>query len=154
MTALVALDGVSRRYGTAGPAVLDSVSLEIEAGESVAIVGPSGSGKSTLLNLIGALDRPSAGRVVLDGQDLAGLDEDELAGVRNQKVGFVFQSHHLLPQCTALENVLVPTLVHPDAKLRGAAPERARALLERVGLSARIDHRPAQLSGGWRSCAP
>lgn len=153
MTALLQLEGVSRRYegvedGVPGPLVLDDVSLRIEAGESVAIVGPSGSGKSTLLNLIGALDRPTSGRVVLDGQDLAQLDEVALARVRNAKVGFVFQSHHLLPQCTALENVLVPTLVHTDAALVAEAPLRARQLLERVGLGPRVDHRPAQLSGG------
>jgi predicted ABC-type transport system involved in lysophospholipase L1 biosynthesis ATPase subunit len=156
--ALVQLEAVGRRYpGPAGkddgPEVLADVSLRVAAGESVAVVGPSGSGKSTLLNLIGALDRPTTGRVLLAGRDLAGLDELELARVRNTEVGFVFQSHHLLPQCTALENALVPTLVHPDAELRAGAEARARELLERVGLGGRADHRPAQLSGGERQRA-
>jgi len=154
---LVELQGVSRRYAGAGgsregaptgPLVLADVSLSIAAGESVAVLGPSGSGKSTLLNLIGALDRPTSGRVLLEGTDLGALDDDALARVRNEKLGFVFQAHHLLPQCTALENVLVPTLVHPDASLRAGAEGRARELLARVGLGARADHRPAQLSGG------
>jgi predicted ABC-type transport system involved in lysophospholipase L1 biosynthesis ATPase subunit len=148
-SALLELEGVSRRYDTgSGLLVLDGVSLAIAQAESVAVVGPSGSGKSTLLNLMGALDRPSAGRVRLEGRDLGELGEDELARVRNEKVGFVFQAHHLLPQCTALENALVPTLVHPDRALRRGAPQRARELLLRVGLAERADHRPAQLSGG------
>ena len=158
--ALVQLEGVGRRYpgpggggphgADGGPEVLADLSLEITGGEAIAIVGPSGSGKSTLLNLIGALDRPTSGRVALSGRDLAGLAEDELARVRNTEVGFVFQSHHLLPQCTALENALVPTLVHPDAELRAGAEARAKALLDRVGLGQRADHRPGQLSGGER----
>jgi predicted ABC-type transport system involved in lysophospholipase L1 biosynthesis ATPase subunit len=152
--ALLELEGVVRRFpgarrdGSDGPLVLDAVSLAVEEGESLAIVGPSGSGKSTLLHLMGALDRPTAGRVLLAGRDLGALDEVERARVRNEELGFVFQAHHLLPQCTALENALVPTLVHRDRGLRDAAPERARALLDRVGLAARADHRPAQLSGG------
>lgn len=149
---LLRLVGVRKSFspvaGAAASEVLRGVDLTVQRGDSLAILGPSGSGKSTLLNLIGALDSPSAGRVLLDGRDLAELREDELARVRNRDVGFVFQSHHLLPQCSALENVLVPTLVLDDKELRQAAPERARRLLERVGLGARVDHRPAQLSGG------
>jgi predicted ABC-type transport system involved in lysophospholipase L1 biosynthesis ATPase subunit len=153
---LLELEGVVRRFPLSagaggedgGPLVLDGVTLAVEPGESLAIVGPSGSGKSTLLHLMGALDRPTAGSVRLAGRDLGGLDEVERARVRNQELGFVFQAHHLLPQCTALENALVPSLVHADPELRRSAPERARALLERVGLGARVDHRPAQLSGG------
>jgi len=152
--ALLELEGVSRRYPSAageagsGPLVLDGVSLVIAPGESVAVVGPSGSGKSTLLNLMGALDRPTSGRVRLEGRDLGELGDDELARLRNGKIGFVFQAHHLLPQCTALENALVPSLVHADRALRRGAPERARELLARVGLAERAGHRPAQLSLG------
>lgn len=127
--------------------VLKFISMEVEAGKSVAIVGPSGSGKSTLLNIIGALDLPSSGSVTLEGQDLAGLGESAKAAIRNTKIGFVFQQHHLLPQCSVLENVLVPTLVKTSSS-HEAAESRARDLLEQVGLSARLDYRPAQLSGG------
>ncbi|MFM8419934.1 MAG: ABC transporter ATP-binding protein, partial [Verrucomicrobiota bacterium] len=132
--------------GDAPPlAVLRDASLVVRKGEAVAIIGPSGSGKSTLLNVVGTLDRPDAGEVWLDGQNLAGLDDDALAAVRRDRVGFVFQSHHLLPHCTVLENVLVPVLAgHPAAT---AAIERARSLLDRVGLSGRIDHLPGRLSG-------
>jgi len=151
---LLELTDVTRTFHAVGggeaPVVLEGVSLSLESGEALAIVGSSGAGKSTLLNIIGGLDRPTSGRVVLDGRDLAELDADELAGVRNRELGFIFQSHHLLPQCTALENVLVPTLVLADAAARAAAPERAKGLLERVGLGERIDHRPGQLSGGER----
>lgn len=151
---LLELTDVTRTFHAVGggdaPVVLQGVSLSLEAGEALAIVGSSGAGKSTLLNIIGGLDRPTSGRVVLDGRDLAELDADELAGVRNRELGFIFQSHHLLPQCTALENVLVPTLVLADASARAAAPERAKSLLQRVGLGQRIDHRPGQLSGGER----
>src|SRR5690349_15430198 len=94
--------------------VLENISLEISSGESVAVVGPSGSGKSTLLNIIGTLDKPTNGKVFLEGQDLSGHDEEKLAEIRNRQVGYIFQSHHLLPQCTVLENVLVPTLAAKD----------------------------------------
>ena len=130
--------------------MLRDVTLEIGRGESVAIVGPSGSGKSTLLNIMGTLDRPSSGQVLLDGQELSRLDDIQLAAVRNRGIGFIFQSHHLLPQCTVLENVLVPTLPTKDAALRNGAAVRARRLLEKVGLGARLTHRPGQLSGGER----
>ena len=153
-TPLLRLIQVSKRYvstlNTDPIRILDSISIEVRAGESVAIVGPSGSGKSTLLNLIGTLDRPSAGQVLLDGQDLSGLDDAALAQVRNRRIGFVFQAHHLLPQCTVLENVLLPTLAAGDTPLRREAPGRARELLARVGLGARVTHRPGQLSGGER----
>lgn len=130
-------------------AVLSDVNLELLAGESVSIVGPSGSGKSTLLNIMGGLDRPTEGKVELEGRDLALMKDDELARVRNRSIGFIFQSHHLLPQCTAMENVLVPTLVNGDLD-RTRARQRAAQLLERVGLKDRLHHRPGQLSGGER----
>src|SRR5437762_10967957 len=161
------LNDVSKRYespgGTEAVSVLRDVTLEIPRGESLAITGPSGSGKSTLLNIIGTLDRPTAGQVLLDGQDLSRLDDVQLAAVRNQQLGFVFQSHYLLPQCTVLENVLVPTLAKTghasgqaaaDGRIPNAssesAEERANRLLDRVGLHARTGHRPGQLSGGER----
>jgi ABC-type lipoprotein export system ATPase subunit len=153
-SALLTLIDIAKRYdssdGAATIAVLDGISFEIRRGESIAIVGPSGSGKSTLLNIIGTLDHPTSGRVALDGQDLTRLDDLQLAEVRNRQIGFVFQSHHLLPQCTLLENVLVPTLARKDRANRDGATERAKKLLERVGLSGRLSHRPGQLSGGER----
>jgi ABC-type lipoprotein export system ATPase subunit len=130
--------------------VLRGVSLTLAAGETVAVVGPSGSGKSTLLNLIGALDAPSSGRVILSGRDLAGLGEADLARVRNRELGFVFQLHHLLPQCTVLENVLIPTLALAVSDEGGDPGERARQLLDRVGLGTRLHELPGRLSGGER----
>jgi len=129
--------------------VLRGVTLDIVQGESLAITWPSGSGKSTVLNIIGTLDRPTAGRVMLAGKDLSQLDEVELATIRNQQIGFVFQSHFLLPQCSVLENVLVPTLVNKGPS-RNGAEDRATQLLARVGLGQRLEHRPGQLSGGER----
>ncbi len=152
---LLELVDVSKQYDgpAAPPPVLRGVSLQVAAGESLAIVGPSGCGKSTLLNLIGALDRPTSGRVLLNGTDLATLDDRRLALVRNREIGFVFQLHHLLPQCTVLENVLVPTLV-AGAMSPGETPEqRAKRLLGRVGLADRADYFPGQLSGGERQRA-
>lgn len=128
--------------------VLRGITLELKAGENLAIVGPSGSGKSTLLSILGTLDAPTSGRVVLDGQDPATLDEPALAAFRNRKIGFVFQDHHLLPQCSALENVLLPTL--PAGAASQGTIQRAHELLKRVGLGDRLDHRPAELSGGER----
>ena len=151
---LLELRGISKSYAAASGGsqlvILDGIDLDLGRGESLSIIGPSGSGKSTLLNIIGTLDRPSAGTVKLDGQNLTTLNEQELATVRNRKIGFIFQGHHLLPQCSVLENVLVPTLASTDAQHRAAAPERARRLLKRVGLNERLDHRPGQLSGGER----
>jgi len=151
-TALLELDHVAKQFdspeGAGTLAVLKDVSLRVAAGERLAVVGVSGSGKSTLLNLIGALDRPTSGRVLLGGRDLASLPERGLAAVRNRRIGFVFQLHHLLPQCTALENVLVPTLAGGGGPGAADAEARARGLLERVGLGSHLAHRPGQLSGG------
>jgi lipoprotein-releasing system ATP-binding protein len=130
--------------------ILTRINLEVRTGESLAITGPSGSGKSTLLNIIGTLDRATSGKVKLDGDDLRGFDNDGLAQIRNRWIGFIFQAHHLLPQCTVLENVLVPTLATKDKSLRTGAADRARRLLDRVGLAQRLSHRPGQLSGGER----
>ena len=130
--------------------VLKEVSLEVARGASLAIVGPSGSGKSTLLHIIGTLDQPTSGSVALNGQDLSALDEQQLAAVRNRQIGFVFQAHYLLPQCTVLENVLVPTLASSETAVRDGAGERAERLLKRVGLGERKSHRPGELSGGER----
>ncbi|HEV58698.1 MAG TPA: ABC transporter ATP-binding protein [Phycisphaerales bacterium] len=154
---LLELDQVTKAYPSpergSGVTVLSGITLAVEAGQSIAIIGPSGSGKSTLLNLIGALDRPTEGRVSLEGRDLAGLDEQSLARVRNRKIGFVFQLHHLLPQLTVLENVLVPTLAAGHRRDPHADQARAEALLDRVGLREWAHHRPAQLSGGQRQRA-
>jgi lipoprotein-releasing system ATP-binding protein len=146
------VDHVSREYPTAaGPLrILEHVSFSMNAGDAAAIMGPAGSGKSTLLYILGALDRPTSGTVTLAGENPFTLPPGELATFRNRRIGFVFQDHALLPQCSVLENVLVPTLVGaPD----GDAPARARQLLDRVGLGSRLDHRPAQLSGGERQRA-
>src|SRR5512137_92617 len=138
---LLRLTSVTKRYDAPGKygalIVLKDVSLEVARGESLAIVGPSGSGKSTLLHIMGTLDRPTSGSVALDGQDLSALDEQQLAAVRNRQIGFVFQSHYLLPQCTVLENVLVPTLATNEAAARDGASKRAERLLNRVGLGER-----------------
>ena len=152
-TPLLKLDAVSKRYGTAdSPAcvrVLDELDLRVETGDSLAIVGPSGCGKSTLLNIIGGLDRPSSGSVRLDGQVLDALPDADLAALRNRAIGFIFQQHHLLPQCTVLENVLIPTLAERRSRDdRQSDTDRAHALLEQVGLADRRHHRPGQLSGG------
>ena len=140
---------LSKEYpGPAGAlAVLSDVSFSLEPGDAAAIMGPSGSGKSSLLYVLGALEPPSSGTVTLDGRNPFQLSPDGLAAFRNRSVGFVFQDHCLLPQCTVLENVLVPTLVAEDD---GGAAKRARDLVEQVGLSGRIDHRPGELSGGER----
>jgi ABC-type lipoprotein export system ATPase subunit len=145
------------------------VSLTVARGETVAIVGPSGSGKSTLLQIIGTLDRPTKGKVLLNGRDLAALNEREIAAVRNRQIGFIFQSHYLLPQCTVWENILVPTLARSRGResaekvaeahrrltsaattFEEAVETRAERLLKRVGLAERLHHRPGQLSGGER----
>jgi len=131
--------------------VLRGISLELNAGDCVAITGPSGSGKSTLLNILGTLEPPTRGRVVLDGEDLATLPDSALALLRNRRIGFVFQDHHLLPQCSVLENVLVPAIAR--GRVERELVQRARELLARVGLASRMDHRPAELSGGERQRA-
>jgi len=140
-------EGLTQTYRSGGRplTVLDSIDLAIDTQEFIAIMGPSGSGKTTLLGLLAGLDRPSAGRVLYDDVDLAGLDEDERARLRAEQVGFVFQSFQLVPTLTALENVLVPLELRGRAR---GADARARELLARVGLEARVDHYPAQLSGG------
>jgi lipoprotein-releasing system ATP-binding protein len=138
---------VTKDYPTpTGPLrILEDVSFSMAPGESAAIMGPSGSGKSTLLYILGALDRPTSGTVTLGGEDPFTLNANALAAFRNRRIGFIFQDHALLPQCSVLENVLVPTLVGaPDPD----APSRAKALVDRVGLGSRLGHRPAQLSGG------
>jgi ABC-type lipoprotein export system ATPase subunit len=152
---LLRLEGVVKSFDTPGAdapplPVLRGVDLELEPGESLAIVGPSGSGKSTLLNLIGTLEAPDAGRLLWKGDDLSALDEAGLAEHRNREVGFVFQHHHLLPQCSAIENVLLPTLARSGSSVSAEQRARAEELLRRVGLAERLDHRPAQLSGGER----
>jgi lipoprotein-releasing system ATP-binding protein len=151
---LLKLENVSKSYraaeGRAPVPVLRDVSLEIAAGESLAIVGPSGSGKSTLLNIIGTLDHADSGRVLLGEKDLNTQDEHALATIRNREIGFIFQSHHLLPHCTVWENVLVPTLAEKNSPTQNGAEQRAERLLKRVGLGERFTHRPGQLSGGER----
>lgn len=126
--------------------VLTGINLCLNAGDSVSIVGPSGSGKSTLLYILGALEPPTSGAVLLDGKNPYEMNEAALSKFRNEKIGFVFQDHHLLPQCTVLENVLIPTLIMPDADSRPQL--RAVELLEQVGLGPRIRHHPHELSGG------
>jgi lipoprotein-releasing system ATP-binding protein len=144
------LEDVHKQYESADREpvpVLHGISLSIRRGDSLAVVGPSGCGKSTLLNILGSLDSPTRGSIQLDGEELAHLSEPELASIRNQKIGFIFQSHHLLPQCSVLENVLIPTLAD-TGRAPADASERARQLLERVGLGHRLTHHPGQLSGG------
>lgn len=143
---------LSKQYETArGPVrILDDVSLQVARGESVAIMGPSGCGKSTLLYMLGALERPSSGTVTLDDRNPYELNDAEQSAFRNQHIGFVFQDHLLLPQLSALDNVLAPTLVSRDARSAAERQDRARVLLAAVGLSTRIDHRPGELSGGER----
>ena len=145
------VEDLRKEYPTpSGPLViLDGISLRLEPGEALAILGPSGSGKSTLLFILGALEPPTGGRVRLGGVDPHGLAEKAQAEFRNRKVGFVFQEHHLLPQLTLLENVLVPAIIRPTEE-RAGLPQRARALIERVGLGPRAGHLPAELSGGER----
>ncbi len=148
---LISLSHISKSYTDPGSGqsvpVLRDISLSITAGESLAIVGPSGCGKSTLLNILGTLDTPDAGEFIFDGQSLANSTTEQLAAIRSQKIGFIFQLHHLMPQCSVLENVLLPTLAlkkSPDAR------HRAEDLLTQVGLADRMTWKPAQLSGGER----
>jgi len=146
---LLELVQVTKQYDTVPEptVVLRGIDLRVAAGEALAVIGPSGCGKSTLLNLMATLDRPTSGRIVFKGDDVHQLAPADTARWRNREIGLVFQRHHLLPQCTALENVLVPAIVHSENE---GARERAVHLLERVGLVDRMDRRPAQLSGGER----
>ncbi len=149
---LLELKNIEKKYeipsGKEQITVLKDISLHVARGESIAVVGPSGSGKSTLLNIIGALDKPTSGLVTFAGKNLADLDDLELSKIRNKDIGFVFQLHHLLPQCTALENVLIPTIPLGVKKENEEVRSRAIKLLERVGLDKHMDYFPAQLSGG------
>ena len=153
-TPLAELRGVTKSFARAGAgeaAVLGGVDLALADGERLAIVGPSGSGKSTLLAILGGLEAPSSGSVLWQGRDLATFDERERARFRSRELGFLFQAHHLLPQLSALENALVPTLVRGAGALRAERERRARELLAHVGLGARLAHRPGELSGGERA---
>ncbi|MFA9454175.1 MAG: ABC transporter ATP-binding protein [Candidatus Aminicenantaceae bacterium] len=152
MDKLLELENITKRFRHPSRpeevTVLEDLSMEIAAGEAIAVVGPSGSGKSTLLNIMGALDRPSSGTVRLEGTDLALLGDQELSRIRNREIGYVFQLHYLLPHLTVLENVQVPSLpLGPEAD-RSDVRNRAVQLLERIGLGEHLDHFPAQLSGG------
>jgi lipoprotein-releasing system ATP-binding protein len=140
---------LTKDYPTArGPLrVLDRVTLTLKPGDAIAVMGPSGSGKSSLLYILGALEAPTSGRITVDGRDPFALEPKALAAFRNEQIGFVFQDHCLLPQCTVLENVLIPTLVAPKPAADAA---RAKELISQVGLAERIDHRPGELSGGER----
>jgi lipoprotein-releasing system ATP-binding protein len=149
---MLKVDAVSKQYETPrGPLpILTDISFSKDAGEALCIMGPSGSGKSTLLHVLGTLEPPSSGKVTLGDRDPSQLSEPELAAFRNREIGFVFQEHFLLPQCSVLENVLAPTLVSGG---NGTLEARARELLGQVGLGERLDHRPAELSGGERQRA-
>ena len=150
---MLSVSGVGKQYPTPrGPlTVLSDVSFTLSPGDAAAITGPSGSGKSSLLYMLGALEPPSQGTITLDGRNPFDLGAAALADFRNTSIGFVFQDHCLLPQCSVLENVLVPTLVAKNGN--DDAPARARACLEQVGLGARLDHRPGELSGGEKQRA-
>ncbi len=141
---MIALTDIRKRFGTLD--VLRGVSLEVARGEVVAVVGASGAGKSTLLQIAGTLRRPDGGRVVIDGTDVGALGDRALSRFRNERIGFVFQFHHLLPEFTALENVMIPALI--GRRDKRAAARRAAELLETMGLAERLEHKPAALSGG------
>ncbi|MBE7414052.1 MAG: ABC transporter ATP-binding protein [Deltaproteobacteria bacterium] len=145
---LIRAAGLRKTYGGSGKTVevLKGIDLSIAKGETIAVVGASGAGKSTLLNILGALDRPTSGEVSFKGEPVFGYDDSRLAAFRNRHMGFVFQFHHLLPEFTALENVMLPALIGGGGL--NAARERATKLLSEVGLGARLDHKPGELSGG------
>ena len=150
---ILACEAVCKNYydGQLNVQVLDNLTLQVEKGRSIGIVGASGSGKSTLLHILGGLDKPTSGRVSLMGQDLSELSQKQLSGLRNQHLGFVYQFHHLLPEFSALENVMMPLLIGKRPKEQ--ARERALLMLEKVGLKDRVLHRPGELSGGERQRA-
>jgi len=149
---IIALENIFKSYGnnSISPqrSVIEGISLTIQNKDSIAIVGPSGCGKSTLLNIIGTLDKPTSGIIKIDNEDISKLSDVNLAEIRNQKIGFVFQLHHLLPQLNLLENVLLPTLIIKDKKIRNSAQSRAMDLLKKLGLDEKIKQFPGQLSGG------
>lgn len=148
---IIELNGVSKWYlGAEDRKVLHGVDLKIDRGQRFSVVGPSGCGKSTLLNILGTLDQPSEGWVTFQGRNLHGASEKDLASLRSQQVGFIFQLHHLLPQCSALENVLIPTLALEDRPNEAEVKARAQHLLKRMGLEDHLHSRPAQMSGGER----
>lgn len=150
---ILACEAVCKNYydGQLNVQVLDNLTLQVDKGRSIGIVGASGSGKSTLLHILGGLDKPTSGRVSLMGQDLSQLSQKQLSGLRNQHLGFVYQFHHLLPEFSALENVMMPLLIGKRPKEQ--ARERALLMLEKVGLKNRVLHRPGELSGGERQRA-
>lgn len=152
MTKTLQAQSITKRFHTRSQEllVLDNVSLDLDRGESAAIMGPSGSGKSTLLNILGTLEPPDSGSFLIDGDDPFQLRADALARFRNRRIGFIFQEHHLLPQCSVIENVLVPTLVATGTERDASGLGRAKDLLQRMGLGDRLDHRPSELSGGER----
>ena len=150
---ILACEAVCKNYydGQLNVQVLDNLTLQVDKGQSIGIVGASGSGKSTLLHILGGLDKPTSGRVFLMGQDLSELSQKQLSGLRNRHLGFVYQFHHLLPEFSALENVMMPLLIGKRPKEQ--ARERALLMLEKVGLKNRVQHRPGELSGGERQRA-
>ena len=150
---ILACEAVCKNYydGQLNVQVLDNLTLQVDKGQSIGIVGASGSGKSTLLHILGGLDKPTSGRVSLMGQDLSQLSQKQLSGLRNRHLGFVYQFHHLLPEFSALENVMMPLLIGKRPKEQ--ARERALLMLEKVGLKDRVLHRPGELSGGERQRA-
>lgn len=150
---ILACEAVCKNYydGQLNVQVLDNLTLQVDKGQSIGIVGASGSGKSTLLHILGGLDKPTSGRVFLMGQDLSELSQKQLSGLRNRHLGFVYQFHHLLPEFSALENVMMPLLIGKRPKEQ--ARERALLMLEKVGLKDRVQHRPGELSGGERQRA-
>lgn len=147
---MISVQNLSKSYQTPGETiqVLTDLNLTLDPGDTASIVGPSGCGKSTLLNLLGALDRPTSGSIIIDGQDIASFTDPQASAFRNHSLGFIFQQHHLLPQLTVLENVLIPRLAGDWSEPASTTEQRARQLLETVGLSHRLNHLPWQLSGG------
>lgn len=149
---ILELENIFKRYENNSESshreVLENISLKINKGDSISIVGPSGCGKSTLLNILGTLDKPSSGIMKMDNEDISLFSENKLAETRNQKIGFIFQLHHLLPQLNLLENILLPTLIIKDIKIKDSALSRAFDLLKKVGLEDKIKQYPGQLSGG------